>query len=264
MPAPHRHESGFGDAPLRSASRAVDLLLAVVDGPPTWGVGEVAARFGWSTSSAHRVLRTLTAAGLLRHDETTRRYGPGPALERLRTTGTASAEGAATAAGPWLQRLAATTGMTATLAVPDGSFTRCVSAVIGAEGPLRPGPLPGERYPAHAGATSRGYFAFLAPEVSDPLVFGTPLARFSGRTPVTRPAVERLFAETRRRGFAVSDGEWDPRTVAAACPVRADGRLVGSLTICRVRRSQPARGHGVPAVRALLEAATGLGRQLAN
>ncbi|NEE27272.1 IclR family transcriptional regulator, partial [Streptomyces sp. SID7982] len=79
-----------------------------------------------------------------------------------------------------------TTGDTVLFCLPDSFHMRCVAAEEGETGPLRYYPLVGELYPAHAGATSKSYYAYLPDEQRHRLFRGRPMARFTDRT-VTEP-----------------------------------------------------------------------------
>jgi DNA-binding IclR family transcriptional regulator len=216
--------------PLQTVGRALQVLQSFSETRTEWGVQELSQEFGWSRSSAQRILAALAAQGFLWPDPSTRRYSLGPAIWRMSALWERTG-GLARIAQGVLAGLAADTGLTALFAVPDGVFVRCVAAVVGPQGPLRsPSPV-GELYPAHAGATARGYFAFIDPAERRGLLYDTPLGRYSDLTEVEESRVERLFAETAARGHEVTFGEWDPRTRAAAAPVSVGRRVVGSLSI---------------------------------
>ncbi len=140
--------------------------------------------------------------------------------------------GLATLARPALTRLAQQTGYTALLAVPDGTHMRCVETVDGADGPLRHYSLVGELYPAHAGATSRAYFAMLPDGARHTLFQDRPMARFSDTTPVDADRLDRLFRVTRATGYAYSEGEYDADTAALAVPLLIRHQPVATLTLC--------------------------------
>jgi DNA-binding IclR family transcriptional regulator len=96
---------------------------------------------------------------------------------------------------------------------------------------VRSHPLVGDLYPAHAGATSRAYFAFLDPLVRRKMISGRPFARYTELTEVDEEAFERMLNETYRTGWAYSEGEYDATTRAIAAPVRIGAKPIGSLTL---------------------------------
>lgn len=216
-------------SPLKTVDRALEVLLSFNERRTDWGVMELAHAFNIDKSSAQRILASLAARQFLRADPITRRYSLGPAMWRMaalweRTGGLASL------ARHVLEPLAADTDRTALFAIPDGLYVRCIAAVDGAS-PMRSHPLVGELYPANAGATSRGYFAFLPPAERRALTGGLIFPRFSELTAPDAPALEVLFDQTIRNGYAFSDGEYDFSTRAIALPVYMRTRPIGSLSL---------------------------------
>ncbi|MFC4563801.1 IclR family transcriptional regulator [Nocardiopsis mangrovi] len=216
--------------PLQTVDRALDILLSFDEFRSSWGVLELAEEFGLSKSTAQRLLASLAGKGFLRADPDTRRYSIGPAVWRTAALWERSG-GLSALAEPMLADLARGTGRTALFCVPDGVHVRCIAAVSGREGPRRSHPFIDELYPAHAGATSRAYFAFLEPADRRSLLIGRPSARFSELTRVDEAGVEALFDETVTAGYALSQGEYDSSSRALAAPVFGGVRPVGSLTL---------------------------------
>ena len=84
----------------------------------------------------------------------------------------------------------------------------------------------GLRTPVHCTADGKVLLAFGA---ATPLRAG--LERRTERTIVDPAALERELGEVRARGFAVSEGEFEPGLVGVAAPVRQDGACVAALCI---------------------------------
>jgi DNA-binding IclR family transcriptional regulator len=144
--------------------------------------------------------------------------------------------GMASLVEPVLANLADETSRTAVFAIADGSYVRAVAAVDGGALPMRNHPLVGEFYPAHAGATSRAYFAFLSPKERQGLMYERPLARFSEYTRLDAEAIEQSMIETEQMGWAYSEGEYDQNTRAVAAPVFVADRPIGSVSIGENKR----------------------------
>lgn len=217
-------------SPLQTVDRALQILLSYSDARTEWGVTELAEAFDLNISTSQRLLAALASRGFLTADPYTRRYSLGPALWRMAALWERGG-GLARLAEQVLTVLAAATGRTATFTVPDGFYVRCVAAVDGLSGPVRSHPLVGDLYPAHAGATSRAYFAFLDPLVRRNMLAGRPFARYTELTEVDEDALEVLLRETYKAGWAYSEGEYDATTRAIAVPVRIDTKPIGSLTL---------------------------------
>lgn len=217
-------------APLKTADRTLQVLLAFTHDRDEWGVTDLAAEFGWDKSVTQRLLATLAHRGFLVSDAVTRRYRLGPAVWHMATAWERHG-GMAGLVRPALRELAAESGVTALFAVPDGAHLRCVDSADGTLGPLRTYRLAEELYPGHAGATSRAYFGMLAPGARAAALYGRPMARFSERT-VTDPArLEELMCRVPVDGYAYSEGEYDPATAGLAVPVVVRSQPVGSLTL---------------------------------
>ncbi len=217
-------------SPLQTVDRALEVLLSYSERRVEWGVSELAEAFGWDRSTAQRLLAALAVRGFITADPVTRRYSLGPAMWRIAAIWERSG-GMSRLAEPVLSRLAETSQHTVLFTTPDGAYVRCVAAVDGRSGPIRSHPLVGELYPAHAGATSRAYFAFLPLGERAQFISRGPLARFTESTAGDEAQIEQQFDEAVRLGYAFSEGEYDGSTRAVAIPVMLDHRPIGSLTL---------------------------------
>ena len=212
----------------------MSVLLSYNQKRTEWSVQELAREFDLDKSTAQRLLATLARRGFLHADDITRRYRLGPAMWRMATIWK-HVGGMAALVEPSLSELANDTGRTAVFALPDGAYVRCVAAVDGDAAPIRNHPLIGELYPAHAGATSRGYFAFLTSKERKMLLYDRPIARFTDITLVAEQPLERIMLEVARAGWAYSEGEYDFSTRAVAVPVMLLDRPIGSVSIAETK-----------------------------
>jgi DNA-binding IclR family transcriptional regulator len=227
-------------APLQTVDRALEVLLSFSEYRQEWGVMELSGAYGIPRSTAQRLLAALAGRGFLVANARTRRYSLGPAVWRMAALWERSG-GLAALVTPILAQLSESSGRTSVFCVPDGTYVRCVAAVSGQEGPRRGHPYLDELYPANAGASSRGYFAFLDAGERYGLLHGRPFARFSGLTAADERELERLFDETAAQGYAFSEGEWDESTRAVAMPVFSGQRPVGSVTLVENKSAEHAR-----------------------
>ncbi|MBT8163292.1 MULTISPECIES: IclR family transcriptional regulator [Arthrobacter] len=218
------------DGLLQTADRALQVLLHF-DGLRTeWGVTEVAEEFGFNKSIAQRLLATLAHRGFLIADPDTRRYRIGPSAMTLGHAWERSGSLRAIV-DPILRELSARTDATAILALPDNLHMRAVAAVDGSSGPLRVYPLVGELYPAHAGATSKAFYAYLPAQQRQLLFAGRPIARFTDRTVTDASALEAEFLRIRQQGYASTVGEYDSHVAVVAVLVSVRGEPYGSLSL---------------------------------
>lgn len=215
---------------LQTADRALLVLLGFDRSRLDWGVTEVAEEFGWDKSIAQRVLATLAHRGFLVTDPNTRRYRIGPAALHLGRMWERSGS-LRMLVDPILCELSAVTGDTSVLALPDSFHMRCVAAVDGEAGPIRYYPLVGELYPAHAGATSKAYYANVPEDARRRLFRDRPMARFTSRTVTDVDELERDFLRVRERGYAFTVGEYDSGVATLGVPVFLRGEPYGSLSV---------------------------------
>jgi IclR family acetate operon transcriptional repressor len=216
---------------LQTVDRALMVLLAYERSRPDWGVTEIAAEFGWDKSSTQRLLATLASRGFLVSDAATRRYRIGPAALQLGKLWERSGS-LEILVSHVLDEVSARTGDSTVLSLPDGFHMRCVLSVDGRHGQLRYYPLVGELFPAHAGATSKAYFAYLPVDQRRALFHDRPIARFTDRTVIDPEVLELEFATIREQGYALSFGEYDAGVAALAVPIFLRGEAYGSLTSC--------------------------------
>lgn len=215
---------------LQTVDRALLVLLGFDRTRRSWGVTEVAVEFGWDKSVAQRILATLAHRGLLISDPVTRRYQIGPAVLGLERAWQHSGS-LRLLVQDVLDELSKTSGLTSVLAVPDIAHMRCACSAEGSAGRIRYYPLVGELYPAHAGATSKAYFAFLAESDRHRVLAGRPMARFTDRTVTDETLLEEQLATIRRRGYAYTVGEYDTGVATVATPVMLRGEPVASLSL---------------------------------
>lgn len=241
--------------------RALSVLLSFSARRTEWGVIELADEFGLDKSAAQRLLSTLAHRGFLYSDPVTRRYRMGPAMWRIASTWERRG-GMALLVEPLLADLADPASRTAAFTLADGAYVRCVAAVDGGTAPMRDHPLIGELYPAHAGATSRAYFAFLSPSQRQALMYHRPLAKFSDLTSQDAHTIEQEMLQVAETGWAYSEGEYDSNTRAIAAPVFVLGRPVGSVGLAETKRMNlgDIRDH----VELLLHTASRLGALLST
>ncbi|MFI8519731.1 IclR family transcriptional regulator [Streptomyces sp. NPDC085481] len=170
----------------QAVRRALDVLHSFHDNGPDLSASDLARRLGLSTSTAHRLARTLLGAGFLEQDARTARYRLGPAVTELGRL--SYHQRGLHLATPELRDLAERTGACADLALRSGGY-----AVVVAGGSVTP--RVGLRRPLHTTAPGQVLLAFAPAEQSG-----------------AEPAV-------RERGYAVDEGASAPEARTLAVPV---------------------------------------------
>jgi DNA-binding IclR family transcriptional regulator len=178
----------------------------------------------------HRILKTFTTHGFLSFDERTRRYQFGPGALAVGLAALRNLDVPAIAR-PYLERLAASSGETATLSVLQGSQRLYVDQVLSPQ-EVRLSAVLGRPYPLYAGASSKVLLAALPEAEVKEYLERVRLERLTDRTPTDRRRLEADLVEIRRSGYAATHGERQAGAASVAAAVLdASGRPFGSISI---------------------------------
>lgn len=192
------------------------------------GITELAQRTGLTVSTAHRLARTLTDAGLLVQDPRTERYQLGSALVVLGRK--AEQRLGYRQALPLLEELAAATGESINLGIRAGNEVRIVLDVVSSQ-PLRFSQAPGTRVPMHVSAMGKCLLANSG-DVDDQIKQLGDLVAATHRTITDRDQLRAELELVRERGWALNDEERNPGVRAIAAPVLQPGAgAVGAVAI---------------------------------
>lgn len=224
---------------LQSVRNAARLLKEFAGDRRDLGVTDVARRLGISTSTAFRLLTTLTEERLLERADTAGRYRLGIAMYELGVT-VFPHTGLHEAAIPVLANLRHATGEAVQLGILDHLEVVFVERL---ESPqtLRYIARVGHRLPAHASSTGKVMLAFLPPDVlAARLADWTPV-RLTRRTIVSKAALLSDLRRVAERGWAQNVEEGTLGTVSVAAPIRdATGEVVAALSVVLpVARASP-------------------------
>ncbi|MCA3456856.1 MAG: IclR family transcriptional regulator [Rhodobacter sp.] len=188
-----------------SVLKAVALIGCFIDSPDGKTLSQLARRTGLHVSSAFRILRTLTATGVLYRHAGEERYVAGPML--LALAGSIHGTGGYGRVIGILRDLAAETGESTSLGIRDGS---CVSVIFASPAPQLPRVehRPGARINLHCSAMGKAMLAHGNDAAVRQRVAG--LGTLQPMTPhsITDPAV--LLGEldaVRERSYAISRNE---------------------------------------------------------
>jgi DNA-binding IclR family transcriptional regulator len=188
---------------VQSVERAVALLKAAAAAPHPASVWELARTCGVNRSTAWRLLATLEAQGLVERDPVTQRYSLGYAILQMAAGGDHDA--LVRRARPVVERLATTTGETASLAVAK-RFELVYVDQVEAPTVMSPNWL-GRPAPLHATSSGKAFLAWLPPEERAALLTPGRLKRYTSTTITTRPQLEHELEAVRRDGYSICVGE---------------------------------------------------------
>jgi DNA-binding IclR family transcriptional regulator len=212
---------------IQSVERAAALLRAVATmAPGEASLGALAERCGLNRSTAWRLLSTLQAQRFVERDQATNSYRIGFAAQQLAGS---DADPLVRSVHPILGELAAATGETASLAVPQGLALVYVDQVVSPS--VLSADWLGRAVALHATSTGKAYLAWLPPdEVAT--VLPARLERHTSTTIVDERAFRDELARTRRRGYGVCRGELETMLWGVSAPVlNAAGRPIAVVSI---------------------------------
>jgi DNA-binding IclR family transcriptional regulator len=176
------------------------------------GTNEIARRSGVNASSVSRLLATLVSARYVDYDEPSGRYRLGVRLVQLGNAVVAGL-GLREAAAVELQRLARTTGETATVSVP-GEREAVTVDFVHSDASVRSVARVGRPSVAHATAAGKVMLAF-----GDARLPPGRLRRYASRTIVDRDRLDAELARIRERGWAQAVREREEDLSALAAPI---------------------------------------------
>lgn len=221
-----------------AVERAGAILRLFLGGRRGLGVSEAAERLGVAPSTAHRILRSLCAAGLLHQNPTTRRYELSLLVHEL---GIVAAEHSDLYqyAHPALERLHRATGEGCHLAVSDLPRVRYVDH-HDTEVTRRFIRRMGWRAPANCTSTGKLLLAH-APADTREEVLHSGLARLTTRSMTDAARLREELDGINDRGYAFSEDEMQIGVTSVAAPVYGQhGRVVAAVGLAsstaRMRR----------------------------
>jgi DNA-binding IclR family transcriptional regulator len=201
-----------------AATRALRVLRFLAAQPRPVPLDRIARAVGLPRSSAYHLVAAMVDEGFVVHLSDERTYGLGVAAHEI-GSGYVRQEPLQRIARRPLADLVDATGQTGHLAVIHG---RDVLYVVEERAPGRP-PLVtdvGVRLPAHLTASGRAILAALpASQVRALYPDRTAFVDRHGSGPSSLTALRSVLSETRRRGYAVEDGEVSPGFASVAAAV---------------------------------------------
>lgn len=215
---------------LSSVAAAARILREFDHNATQLGVTQLSRRVGVGKSTAHRVIWTLVAEGLLEKVEETGLFRLTTAMRSLG----ASAETAQRlheASTLPLDRLRQKTPGTLHIAILDGTDVVYVERREG------PGAVPvfrriGARNTAHATSSGKVLLAYLPQDQQQSLVQGMRMTTKTPRTITSRATLLAELAQVRRQGYGENRGESELGMCSIAAPIRDPlDRVVAAVSV---------------------------------
>lgn len=210
---------------------------------------EIGRRAGLPSSTAHRIVDELVAAGLLERDED-RRLHLGMRLWELALRGSTALR-LRQAALPHMERVQARIRQHTQLAVLEQDEALFLERLSHPDAGANITRVAG-RLPVHASSSGLVLLAYAPADVRE-RVLANPLRAVSPETVTDAARLRRLLAEVRRTGVAIAPGFIESVSTGVAVPVRDRGEVIAALSVV-LPRDAPTE----PAIVALRDAAAGI------
>lgn len=233
------HPAAVANSP--SGDSVTDRLVRVLETfTPTRTVqtaAEIGRRAELPSSTAHRLVGELVAAGVLDRDGEGR-ISVGVRLWELATR-SSHALRVRQAALPAMERVQARVREHTQLAILEQDEALFLERLSSPDAGANLTRVAG-RLPLHATSSGLVLLAFAEPGLQE-RVLSRPLRRLTASTPTDPAVVRRTLAEVRRLGHAVAPGYIDEVSTGVAVPVRdRAGRATAALSVVLPRDTDPA------------------------
>lgn len=249
-----------GDAYVQSFARGLSVIRAFSAAAPAQTLSEVAARTGLTRAGARRILLTLQTLGYVTSDGRQYRL-----TARILDLGFAylSSMPMWNLAEPAMQSLAARVQESCSAAVLDGTdivyvmrvpTRKIMSIALGA----------GSRLPAHCTSLGRMLLAGLPEDEAMKVLRAAPPVAHTRHTLTDIDAIMGRIRQARRQGWCLVNQELEEGLISLAAPIiNREGQMIAALNISSQANRTPSRQMQEEMLPALLEAAQGIGRELA-
>lgn len=214
-----------------TVARTLAVLTVMAERGGSVGVTDVATALGLPMSTSHRLLDLLRGGGFVERDAAERRYRLGLQFLRVASLVTQSTS-FAKFCQPALERITARTGETALYCeYLSDRHMAAYAAKSDSTHSLRYRITLFEPAPVECGASGLAILSCLPPQVRASVCAAPRPSPLTGKR-LSSAALAARIETTRRKGFALSNGEKLPDSIGVAVPVRmSDERPIGSLTL---------------------------------
>lgn len=216
---------------------------------------QIGRRAGLPSSTAHRIVDDLVAAGLLDRDED-RRVRLGLRLWELALRGSTALR-LRQAALPHMEKVQHRVRQHTQLAVLENDEALFIERLSHPDAGANITRIAG-RLPLNASSSGLVLLAHAAPEVRE-RVLSTPLRPLAPETPIDADLLRRRLATIRREGVVIAPGTIETVSTGVAVPLRDRGEVIAALSVVLPRDAPTA-----PAADALRTAASAIEHELAR
>lgn len=208
-------------------AKGLMLLEALGNHADGVGVSMLAREVGLPVSTTHRLLTTMVPLGFVRFDADSRHYSLGLKMFELSHR---VSRGLPEGAFPVMRKVSDATKEPTFLAVLDGTEIVHIGAVQGLY-PVQVRRSIGQRGPSHATSLGKALLALLPEEDRERRLDQLRLEAYTQRTIIDLAKLRGELDETRERGYAVAEGEYETGINAVGVPVmNTQGQAVAAIS----------------------------------
>ncbi|MFN2118701.1 MAG: IclR family transcriptional regulator [Candidatus Promineifilaceae bacterium] len=213
----------------QSVLRAVALLKCFNDDHPQWNLSELSRTLGLNKTTVFRLLSALESENLLSRNAEGDSYVLGPEILVMAGFALRNTD-LRTAARPDLERLAESTGETASLEIVTGFEMLIIDEIVG--GHLVSGVRSlGTRWPLHGTSTGLSVLA-VWPRARRESYLSQDLKPITPQTIIESQALNKLLDHFSEQGFAISDEMLESGLVAIGAPLlNHEGHAEAAISI---------------------------------
>ena len=213
----------------RVVEKAIDVLFCLAKEQDGVGITDISRQLGLGKSTVHRLLQTVQQRQLVQQDER-RRYRLSYGVLQLSSAFLRHLN-IHEEASPHLRRLRDETGETASLTIREGTSRFHLEEIPGVH-EVKFSLEIGKSLPLFLGASGKALVAWLDDEELEALIKTCGLPAYTPFSITDPKVLKQQLAQTRERGFAVSQSERFLDVVSVAAPVRdQSGRVIAALNV---------------------------------
>lgn len=201
---------------IRSLDRALDILCCFTQEDHTLSLTEISDLVNLPKSTTYRMLSSLETKRFLNRNNLTGKYNLGYRFVDMANIAFQDVD-IHNWAIPYLEKLAADCGETIDLAVLDQNQVIYIS-VVESKQRVKIAASVGEHLPAFCTASGKAFLAYLSDSmINATLNKGMPI--YTPATPKSREKYMTDLRQTRERGYAISEEEYESDINAVAVPI---------------------------------------------
>lgn len=213
---------------VRTVDRALDIILCFNKKKSMLSLNEITDQIGVPKSTVHRMVKTLEDKRFLFRNSATGKYHLGFQFLEIASEGFDDIDQHWSL--PYLQRLAEKSGETADLAILDDDHVIYLQVVESSQH-VKLTASKGQSLPALCTASGKAFLAFLPKEQVDRIVDSSSI-KYTGNKLLMRETLKADLDDTYRRGFAISEEEYEKDINAVAAPILSvDGYPILTIAI---------------------------------